>query len=271
MGVPKETVGSNGVQRVGRTVRVPKTAELIATQLRRQIIQGGLKEGEALPPEIQLMEKYGVSRPTLREAFRILETETLISVRRGARGGAQVTTPDPSVVARYVGLLLQIQGTTLDDVYEARMVSEPACAALLAQRRTKQDLVDLRNHTEALREEVHAGEDGVPDLGRWLDLARGFHRMVAQRSGNKTLAVQCVVLQDIMASHLPDGSADGLEGEEGEKYFRRTLRSYTRLANLVEARDAEGSKKHWENHMKAAVKPLYQSDAKSKPLVDLFS
>ncbi|GAB3725959.1 FadR/GntR family transcriptional regulator [Nocardiopsis nanhaiensis] len=271
MGVPKESVGSNGVQRVGRTVRVPKTAELIATQLRRQIIQGGLKEGEALPPEVQLMEKYGVSRPTLREAFRILETETLISVRRGARGGAQVTVPDPSVVARYVGLLLQIQGTTLEDVYEARMVSESACAAFLAQRRTKQDLADLRHQAEALREAVQAGEEAGPDQVGWLDLARQFHRLVAQRSGNKTLAVQCVVLQDIMASHLPDDSESELEGEKATKYFRRTLRSYTRLANLVEARDAEGARKHWENHMKAAVMPLYKSDAKSKPLVDLFS
>src|SRR5215218_6683547 len=124
---------------VGQLVRAPKTAELIATHIRRQIVRGELKEGDTLPPEVRLMEQFGVSRPTLREAFRILETESLISVRRGSRGGAQVMAPDLSVAARYVGLLLQLQGATIVDVYEARMVLEPVCARLLAECRTEQD------------------------------------------------------------------------------------------------------------------------------------
>ena len=85
---------------VGQIVRAPKTAELIAGRLRRQIVRGELKEGDTLPPELALMGQFGVSRPTLREAFRILETESLICVRRGARGGAQVTAPELSVAAR---------------------------------------------------------------------------------------------------------------------------------------------------------------------------
>ncbi len=119
---------------VGQVVRAPKTAELIATLYRRQIVRGELHPGDTLPSEQQLMGQFGVSRPTLREAFRILEAEDLISVKRGSRGGARVTQPSLSVAARYVGLLLQVQGTTIADVYEARMVLEPACARLLARR-----------------------------------------------------------------------------------------------------------------------------------------
>ena len=115
---------SGASAQVGTLVRAPKTAELIATHLRRQIVRGDLTPGETLPPEHQLMEQYGVSRPTLREAFRILEAETLINVRRGVRGGARVLAPDASVAARTIGVLLQMQGTTIDDVYEARMISE---------------------------------------------------------------------------------------------------------------------------------------------------
>src|SRR5947207_2228594 len=96
-------------------VRVPKTAELVAAQLRRQIVRGELKEGDALPPEAALMEQFGVSRPTLREAFRVLESESLISIRRGSRGGARVHTPNGEVAARHAGLLLQVRGTTLGD------------------------------------------------------------------------------------------------------------------------------------------------------------
>src|SRR4051794_39864856 len=60
------------MQPVGQHIRVPKTAELVAAQLRRQIIKGELREGESLAPESILMEQFGVSRPTLREAFRVL-------------------------------------------------------------------------------------------------------------------------------------------------------------------------------------------------------
>ena len=127
---------SGSTAQIGTVVRAPKTGELIATHLRRQIVRGELRTGETLPAESQLMEQYGVSRPTLREAFRILEAETLISVRRGSRGGARVIVPDVSVAARYVGLLLQTQGATINDVYEARMVSEPVCARMLALHHT---------------------------------------------------------------------------------------------------------------------------------------
>ena len=136
------TVSSPAAQ-IGTVVRAPKTGELIATHLRRQIVRGELRPGETLPAESQLMEQYGVSRPTLREAFRILEAETLISVRRGSRGGARVVAPDASVAARYVGLLLQMQGATINDVYEARMISEPPCARLLALHRTDEDIEKL--------------------------------------------------------------------------------------------------------------------------------
>ena len=116
----------------GPVLRAPKTAELIASYIRGQVVRGDLKTGDSLPPETVLMEMFGVSRPTLREAFRILEAESLISVRRGARGGARVVSPDIAVAARYVGLLLQMSGTTIADVYEARMATEPAAAGLLA-------------------------------------------------------------------------------------------------------------------------------------------
>src|SRR3546814_9766997 len=98
------------IARVGTVMRAPKTAELIATHLRNRIVKGELTPGQTLPAEVHLMEQFGVSRPTLREAFRILEAESLIGVRRGSRGGAQVLEPDPSIAASTAGLQLQMQG-----------------------------------------------------------------------------------------------------------------------------------------------------------------
>src|SRR6476661_7873987 len=94
--------GRHGGGRVnGVKARVPKMAELVAAQLRRKIVRGELAEGEALPAESALMAEFAVSRPTLREAFRVLESESLISIRRGARGGARVQLPNGNVAASY--------------------------------------------------------------------------------------------------------------------------------------------------------------------------
>lgn len=264
------TLASSASRQVGITVRAPKTAELIAGHLRRQIVRGDLKQGETLPPEQQLMEQYGVSRPTLREAFRILEAERLINVRRGVRGGARVMTPDVSVAARTVGLLLQMQGTTIDDVYEARMITEPPCGRLLAERRTQQDIDDLLAVVEKLKAETAARKPFVPDPDTWADLTYRFHELILQRCGNRTMAMQGAVLQDIVATHLRTKIARSSEDSDTPERYQRAIRSYRKFVTLVREQDGAGAEKHWRSHMQSAAQYLLKDDLKHKRVVDLF-
>src|SRR5882672_2893088 len=99
--------------------RPQKMAEHIAEQLRGQIIRRELADGDYLPLEPELCEFFQTSRPTMREAFRILEAEGLLDIRRGGRYGPQVCAPDPCVTARGLGLLLQYQDVDLGHVYDA--------------------------------------------------------------------------------------------------------------------------------------------------------
>src|ERR1700734_1259041 len=140
-------------------VRVPKAGELVAAQLRRQIVTGELREGDALPPENALMAQFGISRPTLREAFRILESEHIIVIKRGARGGAHVLVPDAGAAGRYAGALLQYRGTTLADLYEARTHLESASVDMLARKRSADDL--RRLHTAIPRSEAGLSGPGA--------------------------------------------------------------------------------------------------------------
>src|SRR3546814_1841939 len=71
-------------------VRIPKAAEIIAQAIRRRIVLGDLVEGDLLPTEADLMTQFDVSRPTLREAIRLLEAEGLVRVLRGAKGGVRI-------------------------------------------------------------------------------------------------------------------------------------------------------------------------------------
>lgn len=251
---------------VGRVIRAPKTAELIATQLRRQVVRGELTPGQNLPPELALMAQFGVSRPTLREAFRILETESLIEVRRGSRGGARVVAPDLSVAARYVGLLLQVGGTTISDVHEARAVLEPACARKLAERADPDDVAALRACAGELTEALES-----PDPAVLAVLTYRFHELVLSRSGSRTLAVQAGVLRDIVETHTAQTVSRSWHQPQTVGNFRRVVKSYLRLADLVEAGDAAAAEQHWRNHMQASARSLMQESPSDAQVVDLFS
>jgi len=256
---------------IGHPVRAPKTSELIADQLRRQIVRGAVKPGEKLPPETQLMEQFGVSRPTIREAFRILETERLIVVRPGSRGGAQVVAPDLTVAARYFGLLLQLQGATIADVYEARKIAEPACAGMLALRRTEQDIADLAAVVAEIESAIEARDGLVLDPAQWSRLTHRFHELIMQRSGNKTLALQGAVLRDIVATHIELRVSRGFDEPESPERIRRAVRSYKKLLTLIEERDADGARRLWRSHMESAAAYLLKDDLRDKPVVELFA
>jgi len=264
------TTASSRPAQLGTVVRAPKTGELIASHLRRQIVRGELPPGEILPAENKLMEQYGVSRSVLREAFRILEAEGLIRVRRGSRGGALVIVPDALVAARYVGLLLQMRGATINDVYEARMISEPPCARLLALHRTDEDIEKLTQVVDELKAEVAAKKPFIPDPYVWSSLTYRFHELILEGCGNKTMAIQGAVLQDIVATHLRTKIAQRDDNDTDER-FQRVIRSYIKLISLVKAGNAAGAEKHWRSHMEGAAQYLLKDDLKTKPVVDLFA
>ena len=123
-----------------RRLSARRTAEIVADELRRQIIDGELSDGDLLPRQEILVEQFNVSLVSLREALRILETEGLVSVRRGNRGGAVVHAPAKASAAYMLGLLLQSDYVPLADLGTALQELDPMCAALAAQaRRPRRD------------------------------------------------------------------------------------------------------------------------------------
>jgi GntR family transcriptional repressor for pyruvate dehydrogenase complex len=263
-------IAVNAVPQFDSVVRAPKMAEMIANGLRAQIVKGELAVGSALPPEGILMAQFEVSRPTLREAFRILENESLITIKRGARGGAIVIAPDTAIAARYVGLLLQVSGTTIGDVYAARAVLEPACARLCAQHRDRVTIQRLRACADELQRLVDAGLGAVPDTNAWAKGSYKFHEALLEGCGNKTLALQAGVLQEVVAMHLSVSVARVLANPGGPAQFGKNVRSLRKLIALIEARDGAGAETHWRAHMDAAAKQILQQDMAEQRIVDLF-
>jgi DNA-binding FadR family transcriptional regulator len=245
-------------QRIGAQVRVPKVAELVASQIRRQIVKREILEGDALLPESDLMAEFGVSRPTLREAFRILESEGLITVTRGSRGGARVHAPAVSSVARYAGLYLQYKGTPLEDVVAARALVEPPAARTLARRNQPTDCERLRS----LIEEERVVED---DPKRISELLTRFHELIMELAGSDTLSLVVGMLHDIVEKHAETTLGERLD----LKKTRRAIRSQEKLVRLIEEGDEDGAEAHWRRHVTNEGQSMPQQ-AGRKAVVDLF-
>jgi DNA-binding FadR family transcriptional regulator len=223
-------------------VHVPKAAELVAASLRRQIVRGQLKEGDALPHESVLMETFAVSRPTLREAFRVLESEQLIRVRRGAHGGARVHVPDSDVAARFTGLVLQHRGATVADVLEARALIEPPAAAILARRGDPKDIAALTATLEQTAESLRVPGDHV-------DEHTDFHELMAELAGNHTLAMLTRMLHHLINTAWQEHRV-GLPGEQRLAEDESTVRAHRKFLNYVAARDADRAEAFWRKHIR---------------------
>ena len=243
-------------------IRVPKAGEMVASYLRRQIVLGELKEDDQLPPESALMEEFGVSRPTLREAFRILEAEGAISIRRGVRGGARVRVPTVEAAAQHVGLLLQHRGTLLSDVYDVRAILEPAAARLVAKRRTSADLVRLQ---QALDRQLETKDDRSESFRSDAE----FHRLLVELSGNETLQVLNAMVTDVIRKG--DRSyADSHDWDHDQRLQKIAIRAHTRLVELIRKREAEGAEEHWRRHLTEAAK-IVLGDRATATVVELLS
>ena len=226
-------------------VRSPKTAELVAGTLRRMIVDGRLTNGDFLPHEKDLMGHFQISRPTLREAVRVLESDRLVEVRRGSRTGARVLVPGPEIVARPACLLLELSGATLADVMAARIAIEPPAARLLADEGADEAHKEL---ARIIREIPAAWA-----AGQLASASVNLHRRVVELSGNATLALLSGMLYEISERHT-----DSVVRQQTvtESRYETVMKSYRRLLDLVVARDGPAAEIHWRRHMENSADAL---------------
>jgi DNA-binding FadR family transcriptional regulator len=214
----------------------------VAGELRRLVISGELEDGARLGNESELIGRFGVSRPSLREALRILEAEGLISVVRGVRGGVVVHRPDHRQAARTAALVLQARNVSLADVFEARTVIEPAAVRMAAQGRGR------RASARRLRELIDDEEAAMDDPVAFGEANARFHEELVHMAGNQTLAVLAEMLDDVVARAVTAVSRDDSRADSAATR-RRGVRSQRRLADLIEAGEAEAAEEHWRTHM----------------------
>ena len=235
--------------------------QLVADHLRALIVSGELSEGDSLGREPELVERFGVSRPSLREALRILEAEGLITVVRGVHGGVVVHEPDKRMAARSAALLLQARNVPLADVYDARSQLEPLAAKSIAGMRTRDKAIAELG--ELLEQEWESIDDPTE-----FGVANGaFHERLVLLGGNQTLTIVAEMLNEIVVravtavSQLDDRNVSIATR-------RRGIRSQERLLELMSGGDGAGAEEHWRLHMQVVGRVMLGQEAST--VVDLL-
>jgi DNA-binding FadR family transcriptional regulator len=213
--------------------------ELVAAEIRQQIVRGELVAGQRLPPEEALTEQFGIARTTLREALRVLESQGLLKIRRGRNGGPVVTHPDLRPAADALAISLQLQKTTLTDLDSARRLIETRVARELALHHEERDLVVLDH---AIQEAAEAAE--LEDAEAFGLAAARVHQALMESTGNNTITTIASLLTSMVTAYYR-GSVTDVD----QLAMRRAVRAYRKLLRLIRAGDADGAEAHWDSLM----------------------
>lgn len=230
--------------RSSKQLRQPRLAEMVAASLRSEILSGRLREGDSLPRQDDLLADFKVSPPAVREALRILETEGLISVRRGNVGGAVVHFPTARGVAYMVSLVLHAQKTSLADVGAALRHLEPLCAALCAARPDRKEVIVPR--LEAI---VNQQVEAIRDVAAYNRAARAFHETLVASCGNETMILVVGALESLWSTH--EHHVYDVGPEPSLTVRRSALRAHERLAAAIAAGNVDTATQIARRHLDA--------------------
>lgn len=162
------------------TTTMPRSkAEHVAQRLLDRIITADLAPGSSFGTEADLLAQFDVSRPTLRESLRILESQGVLELRPGPGGGIMVRKPSTDILAHGLSVFLRLHDVPFIAVLKAREVIEPALAAEAAVNGTDEDFDQLEQSIERMKE--------IKDQDAFIEENRVFHSIVARASGNKVL------------------------------------------------------------------------------------
>jgi len=222
-----------------KPIKKQKASDLIVEEIWKMILEGKLKPGDRLPPEFKLVERFQVSKVTLREALQTLETYGHITRKRGPGGGSIVLDIAPTMGISMLANYMSLSKLSIDHLMEARLLIEPAIAESAAEHITATGIEKL---TRLL-------EDHDRDFQTHGGSKRGweFYILLAEISGNRLLkVVEELLIRLFMDAEFALSIGDiGMSPEE-IAYNAQVLPSNRRIAQAVMAHDPARARQEME-------------------------
>ena len=209
-----------------------KLPEQIADKLREMIIQEEMKTGMKLPAEAELMTRFGVSRSTVREAVKILQTEHIVDIRQGQ---GTFLCAMPGLKQDPLGLRFADQEELIAQLLETRLLIEPNVAALAAQRRTDEDLAEMKVLLDKMDNAYLHGEDYTPFDAQ-------FHSIVARATRNDVIMrLLPTIHESIQAGYHHTQRAEGS--------YQRASQCHLDMYRGIMEHDSERARQAAQRHM----------------------
>lgn len=225
-----------------------------AETIKEWIISRGLQPGDRLPQEAQLISALGVSKGTIREALKVLETQGLIRTRTGPGGGAFITEVGSDLASALLANHFFFKNISIADIYEMRIALEPRLARDLAGRITAEQIETLRACMSAYSAPPATIEEEREQRVAELE----FHEALAEFSDNPILAFTCSflvrLLKDLTVCRRIYDKPNPELRERGISYQEQLIEALA----AARAGDAEAI---MEAHMRAAQRIMLAQEA----------
>ena len=206
-----------------------KASKVIFDQIRERIVAGDLKPGDKLPSERTLMNMLQRSRPTVREALRMLEHAGLIQIIPGGR--AIVKEPSITSIQRPLEDMMTLQSISDAELFEYRFYIEEMMAEWAAQRRTEEDLA-------ALWDCIESSKELVDDFDAFLKKEIYFRLLVAEASHNRLAVIMEKVIYDAVVNAMTIALAPRTP-EQRREINRNVIEDNKRVYEAIKARDSK--------------------------------
>lgn len=230
----------NGTPYLFSKVSASRMFEMIVEQIRDLIRKGQLQPGDRLPAERVLCDRFGVSRVTVREALRVLESSGLVEVRVGAGGGAFVRTPDRSRVGAGLTDLLTMSAVSAADVTEVRLILELGLVPLVCERATGDDI-------KTLYEICESAKDALRKADYWIDMSVRFHVRVAEATHNSAVTMLVESFREALLMSLE------VAHDRAPEMARVGVREHEQFVDAIAARDTERATQIMRAHLARTV------------------
>ena len=212
--------------------RSEKLSETIARALVHDVIERRLRPGDSLDSEQPMLERFDVSRETLREALRLLEVQGLVTIRRGPGGGAFVGTVDPSKLGRISSLYFHMAGATYGELFDAYAFADATLAARAARH------PDADHRASAMAPYV-THRDHDTDIEHYINRHAGFHTAVAALADNRVLQISLHAVGLLVGRHyVHQIDAHHLTLEEAQESREFVASDHVAIAQAIVDGDA---------------------------------
>ena len=206
-----------------KPVKKTRVYEEIVVKIKDMLENGRLKSGDQLPGERELSEVFQVSRSSVREALRTLETQGFLESRQGD-GTYIASNPVESLVSPLASVIFSEKDSQME-LFEMRRLIEPQLAYLAAERATQEEIAMMEQALVLQEEAVARGETGT-------DVDKSFHYIMAKATKNKVLLRLTDSMRDLLAESRDKYLQ--VEGRPGKSISR-----HRQVLDAIKARDGE--------------------------------